>query len=56
MVWEQNTLHERYAKRILNVDIDIVKINWWLKIAGLKDETEGLITAAQDQSLPTKNY
>ena len=24
---EQKTLHERYAQRIRNVDIDIVKIN-----------------------------
>ena len=36
--------------------MDIVKTNQWLKRAGLKAETEGLIIAAQDLSLPTRNY
>ena len=45
-----------YTKRIGNADIDIVKTNWWLKSAGLKAETEKLLIAAEDQSLPTKDY
>ena len=37
-------------------DLDIVKTNRWLKSALLKVDIERLIIAAQDQSLPTKNY
>ena len=33
-----------------------VKTNQWLKSAWLKAETEGLIIAAQDQNLSTRNY
>ena len=44
--WEQKTLHEWYSQR--NADIDIVKTNRWLKSAGLKMETDGLIIAAQE--------
>ena len=35
---------------------DDYKANQWLRSMGLKAETEGLITAAQDQSVPTKSY
>ena len=35
---------------------NVVKNNWWLKNAGLKAEIEGLIIAAQDQYIPTRNY
>ena len=44
--WEQKSLHGRYAQRIRNAIIEIVKANRWLKSAGLKVETEGLIIAA----------
>ena len=40
-----------YIHKASNIDIDIVKTNQWLKSA----ETKGLIIAAQDQSLPTRN-
>ena len=50
---EQKPLHGQYDQRV-NADINIVKTNWWLKSGRL--ETKGLITAAQDQSLTTKNY
>ena len=36
--------------------LDQDKTHRWLKAAGLKAETEGLIIAAQDQSLPTRWY
>ena len=40
-------------QRIRNANIDIIKINQWLKGAGLKEKIEGLTTAALDQ---TWNY
>ena len=43
------------VQRIRNADIDIIKTNQWLKSAGQKAKTERLITAAQDQDLPTSN-
>ena len=50
--WEEKELHGRYPKRIREADVDDYKTNQWLRKAGLKAETEGLIIAAQDQSLP----
>ena len=37
-------------------DVDEMETHKWLKSSGLKSETEGLIIAAQDQSLMTKQY
>ncbi len=44
-----------YPKRTKDADVDYVKTNKWLKTHGLKAETEGLIIAAQDQSLATRS-
>ena len=41
-----------YMQKLKNIDIGIVKNNRWLKSA----VTKGLMIAAQDQSLPTRNY
>lgn len=54
--WKERELHGRYNKRIREEDVDDYKTNQWLKRTGLKAETEGLIIAAQDQSLPTQSY
>ena len=54
--WEQKPLHGCYIQRIINVDVDILKTNWWLKNVGLKVKIERLIIAAQDQRLSTRNY
>ena len=43
-------------KRLKRPDIDETEIYTWLTNSGLKSETEGLIIAAQDQSLMTKQY
>ena len=45
-----------HRKKISNTDIDVVKTNRWQKSGRLKAETEELIRAEQDQSLPIKNY
>ena len=49
-------MHGQYPKRIQEADVDFEKTNKWLKGSGLKAETEGLIIAAQDQSLATRLY
>ena len=50
--WEEKELHGRYPKRLGEADVDGCKTNQWLRSTGMKAETEGLIIAAQDQSLP----
>ena len=54
--WKEKELHGRYPERLREADVDGYKTNQWLRSTGLKAETEGLIIAAQDQSLPTKSY
>ena len=54
--WENKAMHGQYPKRIQEADVDFEKTNKWLKGSGLKAETEGLIIAAQDQSLATRLY
>ena len=45
---EHKPQHGRYAERIRNINIDIIKTNRWLKSSGLKAGTKGLIIVAQD--------
>ena len=54
--WEEKVLHGKYPKRTKEADVDQNKTNQWLRSTGLKAETEGLIIAAQDQSLATRSY
>ncbi len=54
--WEDKVMHGRYPKRLKDPDVDQQKTHQWLRNAGLKAETEGLIIAAQDQSLATRSY
>ena len=49
-------MHGQYPNRVGKPDVDQLQTHRWLKSAGLKAETEGLIIAAQDQSLATKSY
>ncbi len=53
---EEKAMQGKYPNRIKDLEVDQVKINKWLKTHGLKDETEGLIIAAQDQNLATRSY
>ena len=54
--WGSKALHGNYPQRVKQADVDQDKTHRWLKAAGLKAETESLIVAAQDQSLPTRWY
>ena len=51
MPWNKSLyMYNTYKK------IGMLKTNQWLKSAGQKVETEGLIIAAQKQNLSTRNY
>ncbi|XP_031563644.1 uncharacterized protein LOC116299153 [Actinia tenebrosa] len=54
--WESKPLHGQYIRQINKADVDKQRTHSWLKGTGLKSETEGLIIAAQDQTLPTRYY
>ena len=54
--WESKAMYEQYPSRITEADVDFKQAHNWLKGTGLKAETEGLIIAAQDQSLATTRY
>ena len=54
--WKDKPLHGQFVKRMMAPNVSLHHTNNWLKSSGLKSETEGLILAAQDQSLATKNY
>ena len=54
--WESKAMHGQYPSRIKEADVDFKQTNNWLKGTGFKAETEGVIIAAQDQSLATKLY
>jgi len=49
-------LHGQYWNRMDAVDADIQQSFMWINNGALRPATEGLILAAQDQCLPTRNY
>ena len=48
-------LHGKYPSLIGKPHVDSQNANNWLR-SDIKEETEGLFTAAQDQALYTRNY
>ena len=51
--WKDKPLHGQYPTKSDTLEIS----SWeWLKNGWMKKETEGLLLAAQDQALPTRNY
>ena len=49
-------LYAKYPIRASDPDVSSSLTHQWLTFIGLQSETEGFIIAAQDQSLPTRNF
>ena len=53
--WISKPLHGKYPSLIGEPHVDLPNTNNWLR-SDIKGETEGLLIAAQDQALYTRNY
>ena len=54
--WKEKAMHGKLPKYLEKDHVDQEMSFQWMKYTGLKGETEGLITAAQDQALYTRYY
>ena len=54
--WSQKALHGRHPCDLSQQYVDIKASNKWLTNADLFAETEGFLTAIQDQVILTRNY
>jgi hypothetical protein len=54
--WSQKALHGRHPCDLSQQYVDIEASNKWLTNADLLAETEGFLTAKQDQVIPRRNY
>jgi hypothetical protein len=54
--WSQKALHGHHPYDLSQQCVDIEVLNKWLTNANLFAETEGFLTAIQDQVILTRNY
>ena len=54
--WKEKAMHGKFPNYLDKDHVDIELSFKWMKHTGLKGETVGLITAAQDQALNTRYY
>jgi hypothetical protein len=54
--WSQKALHGRHQSDLSQQQVDIEASNKWLTSTDLFAETEGFLTAIQDQIILTRNY
>ena len=54
--WREKAMHGKFPNYLDKDHADVELSFEWMKHTGLKGETEGLITAAQDQALNTRYY
>ena len=53
---KEKAMHGKFPNYLDKDHVDVEQSFKWMKHTGLKGETEGLITAAQDQALNTRYY
>ena len=54
--WKEKVMDGKFHNYLDNDHVGVELSFIWMKHTGLKGETEGLITAAQDQALNTRYY
>ena len=54
--WKEKAMHGKFPNYVDKDHVDVELSFKWMKPTGLKGETEGVITAAQDQALNTRYY
>ena len=54
--WKEKAMYGKFPNYQDKDHVDVELSFEWMKHTGLKGETEGLITAAQDQALNTRYY
>ena len=54
--WKEKAMHGKFPNYLDKDHVDVELSIEWMNHTGLKGETEGLITAAQDQAPNTRYY